>query len=395
MSARVNSTATAADIAVVGGGAIGLALAWRCAQRGASVVVVDAGPLGAGASHVAAGMLAPVSEAEYGEAGRRLLELSVASVACWPAFAAELAEASQTASRLRDEGTLIVARDRDIAAALEREQAFRFSLGLRIERLAPSAARRLEPALAPSIRLALEAPDDHSVDPVWMLEALARAARSSGVVLRPQTRVTVELDEDGERVTGLRTAAGETIAANTVVIAAGAWSGHLDGLPDHARVPLRPVKGQIMRLRDPSGDALLRRSLRFDGGYLVPRGEGRYVLGATVEERGFETAVTAGGVYELLRDAAEVIPDVLELQIEEVQVGLRPGTPDNLPLIGRGVLDGLVWATGHYRNGILLTPVTADAIAALLDHGAAAPAGCDPLRFAAAGAPPPRAEVHA
>src|SRR6202022_227370 len=127
-------------------------------------------------------------------------------------------------------------------------------------------------------------------------------------------------------------------------------------------VPLRPVKGQILSLRDPAGNDLLGRALRFDGGYLVPRGDGRYVLGATVEERGFDTAVTAGGVYALLRDAAEVIPDVLELEVGEIQVGLRPGTPDNAPLIGRGALDGLVWATGHYRNGILMTPVTADAV---------------------------------
>jgi glycine oxidase len=164
-------------------------------------------------------------------------------------------------------------------------------------------------------------------------------------------------------------------------------------------VPIRPVKGQILSLREPAGAAgrdpaeLVQRSIRFEGGYLVPRGDGRYVLGATVEERGFDVAATAGGAYELLRDAAEVLPDVLELELDEVQVGLRPGTPDNVPLIGAGALEGLVWATGHYRNGILLTPVTSELVADLVAGTPTdLPAACDPLRFADR---PARAEVPA
>jgi glycine oxidase len=231
--------------------------------------------------------------------------------------------------------------------------------------------------------MALEAPNDHSVDPVWLLDALATAARSAGVDLRPHSRVTLEIDAAGERVTGLRTANDERVAAATVVVAGGAWSAGIEGIPDRASVPVRPVKGQILSLRDRSGAELVRRSIRFEGGYLVPRGDGRYVLGATVEERGFDVAATAGGVYELLRDAAEVLPDVLELELDDVQVGLRPGTPDNVPLIGPGALEGLVWATGHYRNGILLTPITSELVAELV-AGAAVdpPPGCDPLRFA-------------
>jgi glycine oxidase len=128
---------------------------------------------------------------------------------------------------------------------------------------------------------------------------------------------------------------------------------------------VRPVKGQILRLRDPAGPGLLERVVRFDGGYLVPRGDGRYVLGGTVEERGFDTSVTAGAAYELLRDASEVVPGVLELEIEEHVAGLRPGTPDNAPLLGAGA-DGVVWATGHFRNGVLLAPVTAELLAAEL-----------------------------
>ena len=393
MSSPVHSPVASVDVAVVGGGAIGLAVAWRCAQRGASVTVLDAGPLGGGASRVAAGMLAPVSEVEYGPGGRHLLELGLASVARWPAFAAELAAATATASQLRETGTMIVARDRDAAEALEREHAFRASLGLAVERLRPSEARRREPALAPTVRMALEAPNDHSVDPVWLLDALAKAARSAGADLRPHSRVALELDAAGERVIGLRTADDERVAAATVVVAGGAWSAGIDGIPDRAAVPVRPVKGQILSLRDPSGAELVRRSIRFEGGYFVPRGDGRYVLGATVEERGFDVAATAGAAYELLRDAAEVLPDVLELELDEVQVGLRPGTPDNVPVIGAGALKGLVWATGHYRNGILLTPITAELVADLVAGTAVdLPAGCDPSRFADRDA---RAEVPA
>jgi glycine oxidase len=149
----------------------------------------------------------------------------------------------------------------------------------------------------------------------------------------------------------------------------GAWSGGLAGLPEGAGVPVRPVKGQIMRLRDPAGAGLLKRVLRFEGGYLVPRGDGRYVLGATMEERGFEPHATAGGVYALLRDAHELAPGVSELRIEELGVGYRPGTPDNAPVIGPGTLEGLTWATGHHRNGILLAPLTAELVTRSLSAG--------------------------
>ena len=154
----------------------------------------------------------------------------------------------------------------------------------------------------------------------------------------------------------------ESVYAGEVVVAMGAWSGLLQGLPEGASAEVRPVKGQIMRLRDPAGPGLLKGVVRFQGGYLVPRGDGRYVLGATVEERGFEPDATAGGVYELLRDAHDLVPGVSELRIEEIGVGYRPGTPNNLPLVGAGALEGLTWATGHYRNGILLAPFTAELV---------------------------------
>jgi glycine oxidase len=352
------------DVAVVGGGPIGLACAWRAAQRGARVVVLDAGE--PGAWYVAAGMLAPVSEAEFGE--RALLELGLESASRYAAFCAELEEPGY-----RGVGTLVVARDRDEAEALDRLAAFRTGLGLPVERLRPTQARALEPALAPTVRLALDIPSDHSIDPRKLVAALARKCEVR------RARVT-GLEVRGERVTGV-IADGERIAAGAVVVAAGVDVARLD-MPDHARVPVRPVKGVVLRLR---GDAsLVSRTIRGADAYFVPRGDGRYVLGATMEERGWDTTPTAGGVYELLRDIGEVVPGVFELEIEQLIAGLRPATPDNLPAIGPGALDGLVWATGHFRNGILLTPVTADLVAGVL-AGEALPqfaAAADPLRFA-------------
>jgi glycine oxidase len=341
------------DVLVVGGGTIGLAVAWRCAQAGLGVTLCERDALGSGASHVAAGMLGPIAEAGFGEAAGRLLELGLESAALWPDFAAELAEASGTASQLRSDGTLILARDSDEAAALERELAFRAELGLDVVRLRPSEARRLEPALTPTLRLAGLVRSEQTVDPRWLLDALATAGRAAGALLREDCRVVRLL---GESSTGALLATGERIDARSVVLAAGAWSADL------AELPVRPVKGQIMRLRDPRGPGLLERVVRFDGGYLVPRGDGNYVLGATVEERGFDQTVTAGGLHQLLRDASELVPGVLELEILELAAGLRPGTPDNLPLIGRDPSSGLVRATGHHRNGILLTPLTAELV---------------------------------
>jgi len=385
------------DLAIVGGGIIGLASAWRARQRGIEVTLLERGRLAQGASRVAAGMLAPVAEVEFGESGRRLLQLGLRSAEMWPTFAAALQEASGVEVPLLRTGTLLLARDADEAGELERQLEFRRSLGLGVRRLLPAEARELEPALAPRLRLALEAPDDHSLEPRAALAALARACELAGVELREHARVaSVELDADTRRVTGVRLDDGELVAAEHVLLASGAWAQEIGGLPSPARMPVRPVKGQIMRLRDPAGAGLLTRVVRYEGGYVVPRGDGRYVLGATVEERRFEALPTVGGVYELLRDAHELLPGLGELELEELSVGFRPGTPDNAPVIGAGALEGLLWAGGHHRNGILLAPLTAQLIAGLLDPSAApedAPAllhACDPARFAPALAGAPR-----
>jgi glycine oxidase len=365
------------EVVVVGGGIIGLAVAWRARRRGMEVTVLERDATGRATSFVAAGMLAPVAEVEFGAAGRRLLELGLRSVKLWPAFAGELERASGLEVGLMRTGTLLVARDEDGARELERQLAFRGSLGLRVARLRPSEARELEPALAPTLRLALQAPDDHSVDPRLVLEALRRACMLAGVNIRERSRVA-RIELDAERVTGVTLDGGERLSAPHVVLAVGPWSERIGGLPAGAQMPVRPVKGQILRLRDPGGPGLLGRVVRFEGGYLVPRADGCYVLGATVEERGFAARPTAGGVYELLRDAGELVPGIRELDIEELSVGFRPGTPDNAPVIGPGAVAGLTWATGHHRNGILLAPLTAEMVVEVLENGA--PSGDPPPR---------------
>jgi glycine oxidase len=379
MASRESSTG---DVLVIGGGIVGLAVAWRAAARGLPVTVLEREEIGGGASHVAAGMLAPVSELEFGEHGRRVLEFGLRSAQMWRSFAQELERASGIEVGLRTSGTLIVARDADEARELEREVELRASLGLQAVRLRASKAREREPALAPVVRLALEAPDDHSLDPRCAVQALCRACEREGVRIREHSPVE-QLAVEGERVTGAVLAGGEELHARDVVVAAGCWSGMIEGLPSHARVPVRPVKGQIMLLRDPAGPGLLSRPVRYGRGYLVPRPDGRFVLGGTVEERGFDAQPTAGAVHDLLRYAHEVVPGVSELQLIELNVGFRPGTPDNLPIIGSGALEGLVWATGHYRNGILLTPLTADLVVGVLtgDPPDELLATCDPARF--------------
>jgi glycine oxidase len=240
-----------------------------------------------------------------------------------------------------------------------------------------------------------------------VLAALRMACESAGVQLCEHAPVVrIEVDAPGGRVTGVTLGAeaaasrdagdsaasrarGERLTAEQVVVASGAWSGQIAGVAE--RMPVRPVRGQLLRLRDPGGPGLLSSVVRFEGGYLVPRADGRYVLGATVEERGYDVQPDAGGVHELLREAIEVLPGVRELKIEELCVGLRPGTPDNAPAIGRGALEGLTWATGHHRNGILLAPLTAQLVAQLLageQPGDVLLETCDPRRFGVDNAPP-------
>ncbi|WUH93973.1 glycine oxidase ThiO [Streptomyces sp. NBC_00433] len=354
------------DVLIVGGGIIGLVTAWRAAQRGLRTAVADPAP-GGGAAHVAAGMLAAVTELQYGE--QALLDLNLASAARYPDFAAELTAATGLDTGYRPCGTLAVALDADDRAQLRDLHAFQTSLGLAAQWLSGRDCRRLEPMLAPGVRGGLRVEGDHQVDPRRLAAALLRAAEQAGVVFLRSAVVRVECAAD--RVTGAVLADGTSVAADRTVLAAGCESGRIAGVPADVLPPVRPVKGQILRLRIPPTHApflsrTVRAVVRGSHVYLVPRENGELVLGATSEEFGWDTTVTAGGVYELLRDAHELVPGITELPLTETLAGLRPATPDNAPLLGRTALDGLLLATGHHRNGVLLTPVTGDVMAEVL-----------------------------
>jgi glycine oxidase len=349
-------SATETDVLIVGGGVIGLATAYRMATNGASVRVIDASGT-RGASWVAAGMLAPVSEAIFGE--ESLTRLNVAALPEFVAFAAELEAATGKPVGLRHEGTLSVAFNADDRAALARLSEFRTSLGLSSQQLTGSATRRLEPFLATEIRAGVLCADDLSVDNRQYLATVRLACENAGVLF---TNATVQ------QITAhvVQTELGEA-AGGTVVVCGGALSNRLIGLP------VQPVKGQILRMQVPDrltadGPLLshtVRGIVRGSEIYLVPRQGGEVVIGATSEHQGMDTTVTAGGIYELLRSAYELMPISSEFSFVEALAGLRPGTPDNGPILGR-LPTGVIVATGHYRNGILLSAGTARAVADLV-----------------------------
>jgi glycine oxidase len=382
------------DAVFVGGGVIGLACAWRAAQAGARVVVLERAEPPAGATNVAAGMLAPVGELAFGE--RDLLGMTMASGALWADFAAEVEAASGESTGYERCGALHVALDRDEAGELRRRHDLQRELGLEAEWLTPRRCRELEPGLVPTFVGGVLAAGEASVDPRRLALALAAALREAGGELRTGTEV-VDALWSGERLVGVRTAPtpdacssyanerrdGNEVYGVAVVLCNGAWSGQAAWLPDEARPPVRPVKGEVVELRPRDGElAPAERIVASERVYLVPRPDGRLIVGATQEERGFDTVVTAGGVHELLREAYRVLPDVAEMELAGMIAGLRPGTPDNLPIVGRGAVDGLVLATGHFRNGILLAPLTAEAVAATLTGTEPPPsiAAADPSR---------------
>jgi len=366
--AVVTSGYTDLRIAVIGGGVIGLSIAWTLAQDGCAVEIHDDQP-GLGASHAAAGMLAPVSEASYEEP--ELLALGLASLHAWPEFAARLTHASGMDVGLRQEGSLLVGFDMDDTVGLARIADLLTRHDLQYDRLTSREAHALEPALSPRTRSALHVPGDHSVDNRLVVRALLAAVERAGVRFHRQRvglvtmdgravgvrRVDVDVDEPDHPTTAIH-------KADLVVLAAGAGSADVPGLPDDARPPVRPVKGQILRLGGAAG--LLGRTVRAtvhgEHVYLVPRSHGELVVGATSEEVGSDLTVTAGAVHHLLRTAIEVVPEVAELELVEALARCRPGTPDNGPLIGASPLPGLLVATGHFRSGVLLAPATSDTI---------------------------------
>lgn len=343
---------------------IGLSCAWRLAQAGAGVAVLERGEPGGGATHVAAGMLAPVGELSFGEP--ELLQLTLEAAGMYPEFVAELEAATGLGTGYERLGALHLALDRDEAAQLRRVHGLQRSLELGAEWLPPRRCRDLEPGLTPSFHGGVFAAGEAAVDPRRLTVALLAACAAEGAEVRAGAEVVDGVFEGG-RIVGVRTA-GEEVRAETVLLAGGAWSGSMAWLPEEARPPVRPVKGQVVELRGRGDEPVATHILASERVYLVPRPDGRLVVGATVEEMGFDTAVTAGGLHELLREAYRLLPDVAEMELVGATAGLRPGTPSNLPLVGPGAIDGLVLATGHYRNGILLAPLAAQTVAQLVPN---------------------------
>ena len=352
-----------------------MSIAWRATQQGLSVVLADPQP-GQGATHAAAGMLTPIAEAAYAE--REIFRLGQDSLRRYPDFITELHKVTGLPTGFRQAGTLQVAYDSDDLALLAETRVLQESFGVHLEQLTARDCREAEPMLDPSVRGGLLAPGDGSVDPRLLAIALHEAAQAGGARLVRQP--VTEIRSAAGRASGARLADDNVIAARWIVLAAGWESAALPGLPAGVAPPVRPVKGQIIRLRMTSATraaglppGLLVRTVRgvVRGStvYLVPRDSGELVIGATQEELGPDTTVTAGGVWELLRDARTLVPGITELELHDVTAGLRPGTPDNAPVLGPSELPGLVLATGHFRAGVLLAPVTADTIAAYLRTG--------------------------
>jgi glycine oxidase len=367
---------------------IGLGIAWRLAQAGCAVTVYDRGEAGRGASWAAAGMLAAAVETEPGE--EPLLALTLESQRLWPDFARELEAASGVSVEYRDDGTMVVALNRDDAAQLRHSYDFQKGLGLDLEWLGAAQAREREPHLKPGIAAAVWSPRDHQVENRCLGRALAIAARSAGVELIEHCPVREIVLASG-RAAGVVTERGRD-PADVVVLAAGAWSREVGGIPTAQLPPVRPIKGQMLALQMDPAAPLLRHVLWLPRGYLVPRNDGRLIVGGTVEERGFDETLTAGGILALLEGAWRAVPTIEELPIAEMWVGFRPGSRDDAPMLGPSGIDRLVVATGHHRNGILLTPVSATVVSAYILTGmlpeTARP--FSPERFTARAATAPR-----
>lgn len=344
---------------VIGAGVNGLGIAWRLAQAGCEVAVYDKGAAGHGASWASAGMLAAGAEAEPGE--EELTELGRIGQSMWPAFVDELHAASGIDPEYRDEGLLIAATNRDEAERLRYDFDYQRGLGIELQWLSGAEAREREPHLRTGVTAAVYSPNDHQVNNRRLVEALRAAAAGAGAVIHENAPVEA-IEVEGDRVTGVRVG-GKAVPAEAVVLAAGPWSRDLAGLPEAARPPVRPIKGQVLALAMDPAAPLLRHVLWAPKAYLVPRRDGTLIVGATVEEKGFDDQLTAGGLYALLEAAHRAIPAIEELPLTETWVGWRPGSRDDAPILGPAGVEGLWLATGHHRNGILLAPLTAQAIA--------------------------------
>jgi len=351
-------------VLIVGGGTIGLSIGWQIARAGRAVEVFDRAEAGRGASWLAAGMLAPDAELQFEELD--LYAFNRESLDRWPQFAEELEADSGQSVDYRDEGTLIVADDRDSAEALRRLFEFQQEHDLNVDWLTGEEAREIEPFLAPRLSAAIHAPFDHQVDNRKVVEALKAALQQNGGTLREHTPVEQILPDDEAPAVVLDD--GTRVEGSAIVLAAGAWSRGVEGLARDVRPPIRPVKGQMLQLQmELPFD--LQHVVRGPDAYLAPKSNGRLLVGATSEEMGFDTRVTAGGLYDVLEGGWEVVPGIYDLPVTETWAGLRPASRDHAPLIGHADAPGVIFATGHYRHGILLTPITAQEVAHLLLTG--------------------------
>lgn len=353
------------DVLVVGGGAIGCGIAHHLARRGVAVTVLERDTPGAHASWAAAGMLSPLAEADE---PNEFLALLRASRLLFPAYARSILDETGIDVGYRDEGTLLLALTEEDEKALATRYAWQSAAGLEVERLSGAEARAAEPGISPEVRAALRFPGDHQVDSRELTRGLAMAARRAGADIRTGAEVVRLLaDEAG---VGVELAGGATLSARWVVVAAGCWAGRIPGLP--RALPVEPVHGQLVAFD--GTESPLRHVVDTPRVYLVPRRDGRIIAGATVERTGFRTAVTAAGLLSILQAAVEAVPALAHLPVLEHWSGLRPGTPDGFPIIGQDPdVPGLIYATGHFRNGILLTPITAEAVGALITGDPAPP----------------------
>ena len=350
-------------VVIIGGGVIGLSIGWSLQKAGCASIVFDAGPIGREASWLSAGMLAP--ETEMGFEDEALYALGRESMRRWPAFVEELEQDSGRTVDYRSNGILHVADDRDALEALRRHYEFQKELGLDVQWLTGAEAREIEPFIAPRLPGAVFSKTDHQVDNRLLVEALARAFEKHGGRLEPHTPVKAVWSGGG---VGVTTEAGDRVEASHVIVAAGAWSRKIEGFAEEQKPAVRPVKGQMIQLRMQSPFDLQHVVWGRDA-YLAPKSSGRLLVGATVEERGFDAQVTAGGLYSVLEAAWQIVPGIYDLEVSETWAGLRPGSRDNDPILGVSSIADVIFATGHYRNGILLTPITGQEIARLVMTG--------------------------
>jgi len=343
------------DVAIAGAGLIGSSIALELAQAGLKVAVFDRSEPGREASWASAGILSPAPESP---AMISMVPLAKASMNLYPSLVANVEEISGEKVGFRPKGTIDVFFGKDAISDLSTLIALHHGMGLKAEPLRPEDARELEPSLSPELEAAALRPDEASIDNRAFTHAMLSAAKQSGVEVFPGSTVT-GIVKEGNRCTGLKfgreKSVNETISAKWTVIAAGCFSAEIEGMKRFA--PVRPAKGQMVSLR---ADGLeVERVIWGEKIYIVPRNDGRILAGATVEYVGFDKQVTAGGIEKILSAAIEVIPEFANARIEETWAGLRPDSPDHLPILGPTDIDGLVIATGHFRSGVLLTPITA------------------------------------